>query len=155
MAGLSSTTPLVALDAVVIDTETTGLDPRRAWIVEVAGVRLVAGRLDTAATLQSRVRPPVPIPAVATSVHGIDDAADAGCDGGNRDRRPYPALQRGGRVEAAGNETDASNFNDPGPARIEAGRLGVDDDRIEGDERRGAAQPGHRLLRCDRLLVQV
>ncbi len=78
MAGLSSTTPLVALDAVVIDTETTGLDPRRAWIVEVAGVRLVAGRLDTAATLQSRVRPPVPIPAVATSVHGIDDAAVSG-----------------------------------------------------------------------------
>src|SRR5262245_4705485 len=77
MAGLGSTTPLVALDAVVIDTETTSLDPRKAWIVEVAGVRLVGGRLDGCATLQSRLRPPVPIPAVATGVHGIDDAAVA------------------------------------------------------------------------------
>src|SRR5215211_2732442 len=78
MAGLSSATPLLALDAVVIDTETTGLDPRKAWIVEVAAVRLADGRLDTAVALQSRLRPPVPIPAIATSVHGIDDAAVSG-----------------------------------------------------------------------------
>ena len=30
-------TPLIALDAVVIDTETTGLDPAKARIVEIAG----------------------------------------------------------------------------------------------------------------------
>jgi DNA polymerase III epsilon subunit-like protein len=34
-----STTPLVALDAVMIDTETPGLDPSEAWIVEIAAVR--------------------------------------------------------------------------------------------------------------------
>ena len=45
MAGRRSVTPLIALDAVVIDTETTGLDPRKAWIVEIAAVRLVSGRL--------------------------------------------------------------------------------------------------------------
>ena len=39
------TTPLIALDAAVIDTETTGLDPAKARIVEIAAVRLVAGRL--------------------------------------------------------------------------------------------------------------
>src|SRR3990172_8081028 len=43
MAGRRSVTPLIALDAVVIDTETTGLDPRKAWIVEIAAVRLVGG----------------------------------------------------------------------------------------------------------------
>ena len=40
---------LIALDAVVLDTETTGLDPRTARIVEIAAVRLVNGRLDTGA----------------------------------------------------------------------------------------------------------
>ena len=33
--------PLLSLDAVVIDTETTGLDPRKARVIELAGVRLV------------------------------------------------------------------------------------------------------------------
>ncbi|MGA7487430.1 MAG: 3'-5' exonuclease, partial [Xanthobacteraceae bacterium] len=74
----SSATPLVALDAVALDTETTGLDPRRASLVEVAAVRLVGGRLEAAASLGRRVRPPGPIPAGATRIHGIDDAAVAG-----------------------------------------------------------------------------
>ena len=34
--------PLLSLDAVVIDTETTGLDPRKARVIELAGVRLSA-----------------------------------------------------------------------------------------------------------------
>lgn len=74
----SSATPLVALDAVVIDTETTGLDPRRAWIVEIAAVRVADGRAEAATSMQRRVRPPVAIPAAAAKVHGIDDAAVSG-----------------------------------------------------------------------------
>src|SRR5215204_697016 len=74
MAEESSGAPLIGLDAIAIDTETTGLEAGKAWIVEIAGVRLVDG-LDAAASLQRRVRPPVSIPAVATRVHGIDDAA--------------------------------------------------------------------------------
>lgn len=74
----SNATPLVALDAVVIDTETTGLDPSRAWIVEIAVVRVADGRVEDDAFVQSRVRPPISIPAVATGVHGIDDAAVSG-----------------------------------------------------------------------------
>ena len=38
-------TPLIALDAVVIDTETTGLDPAEARILEIAAIRIVGGRL--------------------------------------------------------------------------------------------------------------
>ena len=47
MRGLDAT-PLIALDAVVLDTETTGLDPASARLVEVAAVRLTGGRLDEA-----------------------------------------------------------------------------------------------------------
>ena len=72
-------TPLIALDAVVLDTETTGLDPAKARIVEVAAVRLKAGRLSADDPFRRLVRPGVPIPAVATAVHHIDDrmVADA------------------------------------------------------------------------------
>ena len=39
-------TPLIALDAAVIDTETTGLDPRTARVVELAMVCIAGGRLE-------------------------------------------------------------------------------------------------------------
>ncbi len=70
-------TPLIALDAVVIDTETTSLDPADARIVEVAAVRIRGGRiLDTYSHL---VRPGIPIPKASTAIHQIDDSkiADA------------------------------------------------------------------------------
>jgi CBS domain-containing protein len=78
---LSSATPLIALDAVVIDTETTSLDPRKAWIVEIAAVRLAGGRLDTKAPYRRLVRPGEPIPVEATRIHRIDDAAVADAPG--------------------------------------------------------------------------
>ena len=74
----SSATPLLALDAVVIDTETTGLDARKARIVEIALVR------DRRRAARCRRRLPAsgpargePIPAQATRIHGIDAAAVA------------------------------------------------------------------------------
>ena len=76
MAPLRNATPLIALDAVVIDTETTGLDPRNARVVEIAAVRLAHGRIDQA-TFRSLVRPGEPIPQSATAIHGIDDATVA------------------------------------------------------------------------------
>ncbi len=77
MAWENSATPLIALDAVVLDAETTGLDPRTAWIVELAAVRFVGGRLETAGAFRRLVRPGAPIPSAATRIHGIDDAAVA------------------------------------------------------------------------------
>lgn len=76
MAGRSAT-PLISLDAAVNDTETTGLDPRHARIVELAAVRLTGGRLDESSHLRRLVRPDQPIPASAARIHGIDDAAVA------------------------------------------------------------------------------
>jgi CBS domain-containing protein len=77
MAIVNNATPLIALDAFVIDTETTGLDPVKARIVEIAAVPLKHGKLDEAAALRRLIRPGVPIPQVATGIHGIDDAAVA------------------------------------------------------------------------------
>ncbi len=77
MAGKRSVTPLIALDAVVIDTETTGLDPRKAWIVEIAAVRLVTGRLQPKPEFRQLLRPGEPIPETAAGIHGINDAAVA------------------------------------------------------------------------------
>src|SRR5262245_1247196 len=75
MARPSSATPLLALNAVVIDTETTALDPRKAQIVEIAAVPLVAGRIADDRAVRRLVRPREAIPPTATAVHGIDDAA--------------------------------------------------------------------------------
>ncbi len=79
MAVVGSTTPLIALDAVVIDSETTSLDPAKARIVEIAAVRLTAGRVDSADPFRRLVRPDEPIPTAAIAIHHIDDGkvADA------------------------------------------------------------------------------
>ena len=74
MATASNTTPLIALDAIVIDTETTGLDPAKARIIEIGAVPLVAGKLDEKATLRRLIHPGQPIPDVATQIHHIDDS---------------------------------------------------------------------------------
>ncbi len=69
-------TPLVALDAVVIDTETTGLDTNRARVLEFGALRIDLGLL-AADGFALRVNPGEAIPKSASDVHGIDDAAVA------------------------------------------------------------------------------
>ena len=67
--------PLLSLDAVVIDTETTGLDPRKARVIELAGVRLSGGKLAGEGAFRQLLRPGrEKIPAETTRIHGIDDA---------------------------------------------------------------------------------
>ena len=75
----SGVAPLLSLDAVVIDTETTGLDPRKARVIELAGVRLLAGKLVAGDKFRQLLRPAdETIPAETTRIHGIDDAMVAG-----------------------------------------------------------------------------
>ena len=66
------------LDAsiLVFDTETTGVDPARDAIVELAAVEFHAGRPGRSFTL--RINPGMPIPAEASAVHGIRDEHVAG-----------------------------------------------------------------------------
>ena len=79
MAVITKATPLLAIDAVVIDTETTGLDPRRSFVIEIGAVRINAGRVQQTETFRSLVRPKDTIPRQSVAIHGIDDAkvADA------------------------------------------------------------------------------
>ncbi|MEP7029305.1 MAG: DUF294 nucleotidyltransferase-like domain-containing protein [Pseudolabrys sp.] len=81
MALVSHATPLIALDAFVIDTETTGLDPAKARIVEIGAVALSSGKLDEKAALRRLVNPGELIPRQVTKIHNIDDAAVADAPG--------------------------------------------------------------------------
>jgi DNA polymerase-3 subunit epsilon/CBS domain-containing protein len=71
--------PLLSLDAVAFDSETTGLDTSRARMIQLGGVRIVHGCVDEQQTFQQLINPGVPIPADSHAIHGISDAdvADA------------------------------------------------------------------------------
>jgi CBS domain-containing protein len=69
----TSATPLMSLDAVALDTETTSLDARIARIVEIAILRMRGLRLSHDKTLELFVHPQCPIPASASEIHGITD----------------------------------------------------------------------------------
>ena len=75
MVDRTSVAPLIAINAVVMDTETTGLDPANARVIEIGAVRLTGGRLADTPPLRRLVRPDIPIPADSTRIHGFDDAA--------------------------------------------------------------------------------
>lgn len=81
MAISNNSTPLVALSAVVLDLETTGLDARSARAVQIGAVRIEEGRIVEDAKLDRLVNPGIPIPAATTAIHGISDVAvaDAPC----------------------------------------------------------------------------
>lgn len=78
MTMVDFSTPLLALDAVVLDTETTSLDARAARIIQIGAVRVKNGAIDPAERLDILVDPGQPIPPTTIKVHGITDAMVAG-----------------------------------------------------------------------------
>ncbi|MEQ1943238.1 DUF294 nucleotidyltransferase-like domain-containing protein [Mesorhizobium sp. VNQ89] len=74
-------TPLAALDAVAVDTETTGLDVQRARVVQLAGVGIRLGKPAYDDAYQALVDPGEPIPAASTAIHGIADYTVRGAPG--------------------------------------------------------------------------
>jgi len=78
MSTRSSETPLLAMDAVVLDTETTGLDPAKARIVQIGAVKIDEGQMIEAATFDQLVDPGIPIPPSSTEIHHISDSNVAG-----------------------------------------------------------------------------
>lgn len=74
------TTQLRGLRLAVIDVETTGLDPSTDHIVEIAVAHVTLGSPKLPRLAGSwRVRPPIPISAAVTRIHGITDEDVAGC----------------------------------------------------------------------------
>jgi DNA polymerase-3 subunit epsilon/CBS domain-containing protein len=71
--------PLLSLNAIAFDSETTGLDTSRARMIQIGGVRIVHGEVDESHTFQAMINPGEPIPPVSQAIHGIsdDDVADA------------------------------------------------------------------------------
>ncbi len=71
-AGLGAV-PLASLEAVALDTETTGLDTGRDRIVQVGAVALTGGAVDAGEPFDRMVDPDMPIPPASTAIHGISD----------------------------------------------------------------------------------
>ncbi len=78
--GAEAEASLASLDYVVFDCETTGLAPSQGdEIVSIGAVRIHRGQVMHGETFELLANPGRPIPALATSIHGIsdEDIADA------------------------------------------------------------------------------
>jgi DNA polymerase III epsilon subunit-like protein len=69
---------LVDNRAVILDTETTGLD-NQAQVIEIAVIDLVGITL-----FDTLIRPTIPVSSEATAVHGLDNPGGYPEDGGGR-----------------------------------------------------------------------
>jgi CBS domain-containing protein len=76
---LSPGANLLTVPAVAVDTETTGLDPRAARIIELAAVRIDRGHIVKDETFSCLVNPGISVPEESRRIHGIEtaDLADA------------------------------------------------------------------------------
>lgn len=68
-----SSTPLIALEAVVFDTETTGLDTASARLVQIGALTVASGELVAGEEHVQLVDPHTPIPEASSGIHGITD----------------------------------------------------------------------------------
>lgn len=73
MKPVTGATPLIALEAIAVDTETTSLDASRARIVQIGAVAISGGIVVPTAAVDQLVNPGEPIPAVSSAIHGISD----------------------------------------------------------------------------------
>ena len=73
-----SHTALAALPAVALDLETTGLDAARDRVVQIGAVAMHGPAVRSEPRLDTHVDPGVPIPVLATRIHGLTGAAVAG-----------------------------------------------------------------------------
>ena len=80
---MSGSLPLLSLQELpiaLIDFETTGVDPRECYPVEIAVVHMNWGMDNAEVVYTQRFRPPGPIPVGASNIHGIFDADVADCN---------------------------------------------------------------------------
>jgi DNA polymerase-3 subunit epsilon/CBS domain-containing protein len=65
--------PLLSLDAVAFDSETTGLDTSKARMIQLGAVRIQHGIVDETECFQQLINPGVAIPPENQAIHGISD----------------------------------------------------------------------------------
>ncbi len=74
MKKLSGATPLIALNTVAVDLETTGLDTREARIVQIGAAQIDRQNINSAIELEQVINPGIPMPRASQAIHGISDA---------------------------------------------------------------------------------
>lgn len=74
MKPANGATPLIALSAVAVDTETTGLDVGKARIIQIGAVSIKEGRAQPDLRFDALVDPGEPVPEASTRIHGITSA---------------------------------------------------------------------------------
>ncbi|MEM7243440.1 MAG: DUF294 nucleotidyltransferase-like domain-containing protein [Pseudomonadota bacterium] len=72
-AGGISAGRLGSLDAIILDTETTGLNVQKDRLIEIGAVRLTSGSLDQEDIFQTLIKSDIPIPAQSSKIHGLQD----------------------------------------------------------------------------------
>lgn len=78
MASLKQATPLIVLPAAAIDTETTGLDVRKARLIEIAVLPIEGAKLDADDQFETLLDCGEAIPPEAMKIHGISAEMTAG-----------------------------------------------------------------------------
>lgn len=71
MKHVNGATPLIAISAVAVDTETTGLDASKARIIQIGAVSIGEGRVQPERRFDALVNPGEPVPPNSTRIHGI------------------------------------------------------------------------------------
>ena len=72
-AKTASETPLLALHAVALDTETTGLNIKQDRVIQIGAVRIAGRVVRSGDAFDTLVNPQVKIPAASQKIHHIND----------------------------------------------------------------------------------
>ena len=72
-AGGISASRLASLDAIILDTETTGLNVQKDRLIEIGAIRMKSGALDEGDIFQTLIKSEIPIPAQSSKIHGLLD----------------------------------------------------------------------------------
>lgn len=74
MKRATGATPLIAIAAAAVDTETTGLDTTKARVVQIGAIGIAHGKVVREPQFNLLIDPGEAIPAEASLIHGITDA---------------------------------------------------------------------------------
>lgn len=104
-------TPVEALNFVVFDSETTGLDPIKDEVVQLGAVRVVNGKIVPGEVFDQLVNPGIAIPATSTKVHHISNAMVADAPDATHATRAFHQFAQGSVIVAHNAPFDMAFLN--------------------------------------------